>query len=154
MKHQWAWAAAALVGLAVIGGEGMKAIRAARGIRNHNPGNIEYNARNNWRGQVGTDGRFVIFDSPLNGLRASAKLIKNKMKAGKTTIADLISSWAPPHENNTAAYVAAVARALGVDSRANLTAAHIPALLAAIVRHENGSNPYSAELIQQAVAAA
>lgn len=152
--NKWAWAAAALVGLAVVGGEGVKIIKGARGIRNNNPGNIEYNAKNNWRGQVGSDGRFVIFDSPLNGLRASAKLLKNKMKAGKTTIGELIASWAPPHENNTAAYIAAVARAVGVDSRASLTAAHIPALLKAIVRHENGGNPYSDELIQQAVAAA
>lgn len=150
---RWLWVFAGLLLLG--GGATVYSQYKQRGIRNNNPGNIRWSAANNWRGQVGKDsGGFVIFDDPLNGLRASARLIKNKLAKGQTTIAALIATWAPPNENNTAAYIATVARALGVDARAPLTAAHVPALLAAIVQHENGVNPYPADLIRQAVAAA
>ncbi|WP_160314734.1 hypothetical protein [Photobacterium swingsii] len=33
----------------------------AVGIRNKNPLNIEYNERNNWKGQTGRNGRFCTF---------------------------------------------------------------------------------------------
>ncbi|KHT64553.1 hypothetical protein RJ45_05825, partial [Photobacterium gaetbulicola] len=42
-----------------------------RGIRNHNPLNIEYSKHNNWRGQVSSDGRFVIFEDDKWGFRAA-----------------------------------------------------------------------------------
>lgn len=50
-----------------------------RGIRNNNPGNIDFNSRNNWQGQLGveTGGRFAIFDTPENGIRALGKLLIN-----------------------------------------------------------------------------
>ncbi len=53
-----------------------------RGIRNNNPGNIDYNPRNDWQGQLGyeqgvTKPRFARFDSPENGIRALAKLLIN-----------------------------------------------------------------------------
>lgn len=49
----------------------------ARGIRNRNPGNIDYNPRNDWQGQIGKEpgGRFAIFDTPENGIRALGKLL-------------------------------------------------------------------------------
>lgn len=31
----------------------------ARGIRNNNPGNIDYNPRNQWQGQVGIVGKLL-----------------------------------------------------------------------------------------------
>jgi len=50
-----------------------------RGIRNQNPGNIDYNSRNDWQGQIGKEpgGRFAIFDTPENGIRALGKLLLN-----------------------------------------------------------------------------
>ena len=41
-----------------------------KGIRNNNPMNLEFRTSIQWRGQLGSDGRFVVFDTPLNGLRA------------------------------------------------------------------------------------
>ncbi len=51
-----------------------------RGIRNNNPGNIDYNQRNAWQGQLGlglgvTKPRFARFDTPENGIRALGKLL-------------------------------------------------------------------------------
>ena len=154
MEKHWLWIGAGVLGLLFLGNEVKTMTGTARGFRNNNPGNIRFSTKNNWQGQIGKDkDGFVIFDTPLNGLRASAKLIKNKLNKGQSTIAALIESWAPPNENNTPAYVAAVAKALGVSSSASLNATHIPGLLNAIIKHENGSNPYPVTLIQQAIAA-
>ncbi|HFX8036006.1 TPA: hypothetical protein ACIF5E_004931, partial [Escherichia coli] len=42
----------------------------ARGIRNNNPGNLEYSKTNPWVGQTGDDGRFAKFETPEHGIRA------------------------------------------------------------------------------------
>lgn len=145
-----------LGGLLLIGGgTAMVTAYKQRGLRNNNPGNIRYSAANHWQGQTGQDSAgFVIFDTPQNGLRAMARLIKNKLGKGKNTIASLIANWAPPNENNTAAYIASVAKETGLTPTTPLTVGHLPALIAAIVRHENGAQPYAPSLIAQAVAAA
>ncbi|WP_409260545.1 hypothetical protein [Pseudomonas putida] len=50
-----------------------------RDVRNNNPGNIDFNPRNDWQGQIGKepDGRFAIFDTPESGIRALGKLLIN-----------------------------------------------------------------------------
>ena len=40
--------------------------RVPRGIRNNNPGNIEFNEANPWSGSAGHDGRFIKFKERLN----------------------------------------------------------------------------------------
>lgn len=60
----------------------------ARGIRNNNPGNIAFNPRNAWQGQLGLEvgvakPRFARFDQAENGIRALGKLLLNyRGKAG------------------------------------------------------------------------
>jgi len=127
-----------------------------RGIRNNNPGNIRFSKYNNWLGQVGSDGEYAIFDKPENGIRAIAKLLNNyNSRYGLSTVNGLISRWAPSSENNTAAYVASVANQVGVDPLQRLNLGDVmPSLIAAIIKHENGVQPYSIELIGQGVAAA
>ncbi|WP_347147235.1 hypothetical protein [Proteus vulgaris] len=49
--------------------------KIARGERNNNPGNIDYNPRNKWKGLVGIETgvpnpRFCVFESPEYGIRA------------------------------------------------------------------------------------
>lgn len=117
-----------------------------RGIRNNNPGNIEYIAdpQKAWRGQVGTDGRFGVYDTPANGVRAIGRQLLRYAERGIVTVSGIIGTWAPSHENNTSAYAAAVARALGVNVAQPLDVhTRLPELAAAIIRHENGQNPYS-----------
>ena len=88
----------------------------SRNWRNNNPGNIEYGkfAKNN--GAIGSDGRFAVFPSYEAGRAAKESLIFESAGYRDKTISGVISRYAPPSENNTTAYAAAVARAVGVPS--------------------------------------
>lgn len=138
-------------------------MKQPRGIRNNNPGNIDYNKNNNWRGQIGIETsainpRFAKFDTPENGIRALAKLLLNYQRLHKlNNVREIINRWAPPVENVTSAYVAECARALGVaaDEVINLSDSRLLKLLTvAIIRHENGSQPYSDFVIDTGVSEA
>lgn len=92
-----------------------------RGIRNNNPGNIEDgDFAKAQAGYQGTDGRFAQFDTPEHGQQAMDKLLQSYGQRGINTTAGVIGRWAPPNENNTTAYTAAVAKQLGVDPNAPL----------------------------------
>jgi hypothetical protein len=118
-----------------------------RGIRNNNPGNLVQSSIP-FQGKVpGTDSRFETFDTPENGIRALDKnLIAYQEKYGINTVKGVIERWAPKSENNTEAYVSAVAKEMGVkadeviDLKDQKT---LEALSKAIIRHENGQQPYS-----------
>lgn len=139
-----------------------KLFHQLRGLRNNNPGNIDYHPSNQWQGldkDKSSDGRFCRFVSPEYGIRAMARVLKNYTKRdglpgvgapGIDTVQEIINRWAPPSENVTSAYVEQVAKALGVkpDDTINLANRTVMRLLVeAIIRHENGIQPYSAELI-------
>lgn len=122
------------------------------GIRNNNPGNIKYDQAVNWQGASGNDGTFVIFADDTWGLRALATDLGNKIsKDGLDTITAIISDYAPPVENNTAAYIAAVSSdtGLGADDPITPDGTTIHGLIRAIVNHENGDGP-SAQYISDA----
>lgn len=87
-----------------------------RGERNNNPFNI-IKSKNQWMGKChGTDDRFETFTSPLYGIRAGARLIKNYYnRDGIKTIFGIFSKFAPPNENNTIEYAKFVAHPLGID---------------------------------------
>jgi len=124
-----------------------------RGIRNNNPGNIEHNTANPWQGQAGHDGRFARFQTPEHGLRALSRDLGTKMARGQTSVQSILTQYAPPSENDTAAYIARVSRSLGVapTARLNPNDARVrAALMAAIVQHENGQQPYGQALLLEA----
>ena len=131
-----------------------------RGIRNHNPGNIDYHSGTKWAGQLPHDAkieaRFCRFESPIFGIRALAKLLLNyQRKYGINTVAGVIMRWAPATENNTRAYIDSVADDCGVDSVQEIVIAdHLPAMVRAIIAHENGQQPYSDETINAGIALA
>lgn len=122
-----------------------------RGIRNNNPGNIEYSPYNDWRGQVGSDGRYVIFSDAVYGIRAMARILKNYRARGVVTLRDIINTWAPDFENNTSAYLKHVVQRTGLNASAAVEGWQYPALIDAIILHENGVQPYSNALIYQGV---
>jgi len=133
-------------------------IGTPRGERNNNPGNIRLSATR-WQGQVdGTDPAFVTFATPQDGIRALAKLLRNYQTIhGLRTVRGIINRYAPPAENNTSAYVASVAAALGVSPDAPLDLnndATLQQLVAAVIQHENGRNVYAADTIAAGVALA
>src|SRR5262245_12901620 len=114
-----------------------------RGIRNRNPGNIR-KSRDRWKGlaELQSDPAFFVFETPLWGIRAMAVILRNyQRRHGLKSLAQIIGRWAPPGENNTAGYAAAVSKAIGIGPRwhVDLTDGVIlRALVAAIIRHENG----------------
>lgn len=125
-----------------------------RGIRNNNPGNIDRHAGTQWKGMSDdqtSDSRFIVFTAPEWGIRAIARIIKTYMGRGATTIEKIISTWAPPNENNTAAYIAAVASEVGIPATMPVGPSDMPAIIAAIIRHENGRQPYPPEVIAKGI---
>jgi len=136
-------------------------LHLSRGIRNNNPGNIDY------RGQNGATlesqgGRFAKFATAFDGLKAMASQLYRYFD-GKTTgthldtIKKIVSTWAPGSENDTKSYIQSVAKKLGIDANAKLNL-NDPALMArlmgAITTHENGVNPYTEQLTTGAALAA
>lgn len=132
----------------------------SRGIRNNNPGNIDYRPANNWKGQLPYDKsiepRFCRFSAPEYGIRAIIALLRNyQAKYALKTIRGLISRWAPSNENNTNAYVSGVSKALGVDPDASVSLVYkntAISLAKAIIYHENGSQPYPDAVFEKAYA--
>ena len=122
-----------------------------RGLRNNNPGNIRYGKFAQGQGAIGKDsGGFAIFQSAEDGLRALGELLRSYARRGLNTVRGVINRWAPPTENDTGAYVGAVAKRLGVgeDQALNMSDPKVIAGLSAeITRHENGRNPFSPEAI-------
>lgn len=123
-----------------------------RGIRNNNPLNIEFNGTR-WLGidfaASEQEGRFCVFISPEHGIRAAAVLLNNYQKLyGISTIAAMIDRFAPDHENPTSAYAQFVARACNVETHTTITIRdYLPAILPAMIRFENGQQPYTPEQI-------
>ncbi|EHL2774370.1 structural protein [Salmonella enterica subsp. enterica serovar Hvittingfoss] len=127
-----------------------------RGIRNNNPGNIRWG--DDWKGLVPrsqrTDKDFCQFITPEYGIRAMIVILRNyQRKHGLNTITGIINRWAPTNENNTQAYIDSVAKTTGVtpdqfvhtdDSRFMMK------LLQAIIRHENGEQPYGFDVLVRA----
>lgn len=121
---------------------------APRGIRNNNPGNIRWG--DDWQGLVAksrrTDKAFCQFTAPEFGIRAMIIILRNyQRRRGLNTITGIINRWAPSSENNTQAYINSVAQATGVapDQPVDTTDSRFMVkLLQAIIRHENGVQPY------------
>ncbi|WP_110951387.1 structural protein P5 [Pseudomonas bohemica] len=138
-----------------------------RGVRNNNPGNIDYNPRNQWQGQLAPDPaiekRFARFDTAENGIRALAKLLlayrgKDGMPGvggpGIDTVREVISRWAPGGENDTESYIKAVAAGVGVQPNQPIDLRNFRTLIAlttGIIQHENGGVPYTATVIAEGV---
>jgi len=127
-----------------------------RGIRNCNPGNIR-KSRDRWKGLAPSqsDPAFFVFETPLWGIRAMAVILRNyQRRHGLRSLAQIIARWAPPRENDTGGYVAAVSKATGIGPRTHVDlgdGAILRALIAAVIRHENGLQPYDADTIYSAI---
>jgi hypothetical protein len=115
-----------------------------RGLRNHNPFNLRYVPEIQWDGQIGDDGSgYAVFETDEKGCRAGGKQLKTYASRGLTSVAQIISTFAPSNENDTAAYIADVSQRLGVDPNQPLdVVAVLPQLGGAIIHHENGVQPF------------
>ena len=141
-----------------VAGGGETSADGPRGVRNNNPGNLEASSSNPWVGQTGSDGRFAKFETPEHGIRALGRNLISYQRQGIDTVGEIINRWAPPSDNNdTAAYIKAVCAQLGVTANQPLDASNpdtLQALCAAIIKHENGTQPYSPDQLSTGVSAA
>ncbi|HEE3421538.1 hypothetical protein NGE45_04410 [Klebsiella pneumoniae] len=141
-----------------VAGGGEASADGPRGVRNNNPGNLEASSSNPWIGQTGNDGRFAKFETPEHGIRALGRNLISYQRQGIDTVGEIINRWAPPSDNNdTAAYIKAVCAQLGVTANQPLDASNpdtLQALCAAIIKHENGTQPYSSDQLSTGVSAA
>ncbi|NMF99560.1 hypothetical protein GPA27_19465 [Aromatoleum toluolicum] len=145
-------------GVGTLTAPGSTASTSPRGERNNNPGNL-VRGETPWEGEVpGPDARFAAFATPEAGIRAMGKnLLAYQDKHGINTVEGIISRWAPASENDTAAYIRTVAGAIGVKPDAAIDL-HDPATLQAVtkavIRFENGRQPYTDQQIDAGLAAA
>lgn len=142
----------------------VQAARLPRGIRNHNPGNIEFKKGVRWQGQAAdqsADPRFVVFESPKWGIRAVARVLITYQDGRQArdgsridTVREIIARWAPAGENDTAGYARHVAALteIGLDEQLDVyDFATMKALVKAIILHENGANPYPDATIEAGI---
>ncbi|MCU6377803.1 structural protein [Morganella morganii] len=132
--------------------------KPARGERNNNPGNIDYNPANKWQGQLPHDpkieSRFCRFQSPEYGIRAIYKLLQTyQTKYGLNSVKAIINKYAPPNENNTAGYINRAAADIGIGINDHLDTKDKKtgiALATAIVGVELGYQPYLPDVFERA----
>jgi hypothetical protein len=108
-------------------------------VRNNNPGNLR-----------SPQGGFQQFSSPQEGMDATKRDLLNKI-SGKSpimnerygqgyspTITNIISTWAPPSENDTNSYINFVAQKMGISPDEPLTPEQVDILTQAITQMEGG----------------
>lgn len=125
-----------------------------RGVRNNNPGNIDFNKANNWVGQLGLElqlgrstPRFARFDTPENGIRALGKLLQTYFNKHRLrTVRAILTRYAPALENDTGAYIKAVADRCGLGADEQIRdikdSRVLGGLMHAIIKHENANFEY------------
>ena len=105
------------------------------GIRSNNPGNLQ------------PGGHEAVFPTADAGLKAMSDQLQRYGQRGINTVSGVVSTYAPPSANDTAAYIADIVRqtGFGANQALNLGDPYTRSLLMqAMVQHENGMNPYSA----------
>lgn len=105
-----------------------------RGIRNNNPLNLKATGN-----QARDAGGFAVFGSIGEGYSAAFRELDRYRGRGLNTIRGIVSTWAPPGQNDTAAYVQSVSRALGKSPDMPLSFDDYQALVNAMARVESGS---------------
>ena len=119
-----------------------------RAVRNNNPGNIDRGQ--NWQGlmpvsrmtpEQRAEPRFCVFEDAACGFRAMILILGSYHRRLKDfTVRSIISTWAPPGENNTQAYIDHVCALTGFspDTPLEPNVGTLRALVKAISTHEIG----------------
>ncbi|MCB5318617.1 hypothetical protein LH413_14060 [Yersinia massiliensis] len=117
--------------------------KAPRGIRNNNPGNLNYVGQRGAEKEGGPNGRFAVFQSMTNGVAALYKQLNLYFQRGTNTIESIVKKYAPASDgNNVKAYVSSLMKATGKGANDILSAEDTQgmfALIKGIINHENGA---------------
>ncbi|MGN6528468.1 MAG: hypothetical protein ACTHL8_18925 [Burkholderiaceae bacterium] len=137
---------------AYVPGEAASGVAAGAAVPRNNPGNLR-----SWPG-VPSVGGFAQFPNPQAGLQAMAAQLGLYGARGNDTVAGIVGQWAPPSDHNdTAAYIADVAKRTGFAPGQHLNLGDpsvLPPLMAAMVNHEQGGQPFSGQQYADAAAGA
>lgn len=86
----------------------------SRGLRNMNPGNLDFRHQEGAELEQHATPRFARFKTMEDGISAFARQMQLYASRGQDTVRSIISKYAPPNENNTVAYMNGLAKSLGV----------------------------------------
>ena len=135
--HDWIFEK---TGIELPRGDGYKS--APRGIRNNNPGNLNYAGQAGATLEGGEGGRFAVFESMQHGVAALYKQLQLYFKRGINTLSSIVKTYAPASDNNNVdAYISALTKATGKGANEAIDSgdtATIARLMKGIVDHENG----------------
>jgi hypothetical protein len=126
----------------------------ARGLRNNNPGNLNFAGQSGAHLEGGKGARFAKFDTMQDGIAALARQLLLYKARGIDTIRSIVSKYAPAKDgNNESAYITDLIRATGkgMDEHLNLDdSAQLARLIQGISKHE-GNGTLSTEQIMGGV---
>jgi hypothetical protein len=111
-----------------------------RGIRNNNPGNLEFAGQTGAVRENGGGGRFAAFKSMEEGVAALIRQFRLYQSRGLKSLDTIFPKYAPKSENNTAAYIAALQKKTGLQPGQAIDLEDqklLATLLKAISSHEN-----------------
>lgn len=113
-----------------------------RGIRNNNPGNLNYVGQSGATKESGENGRFAVFESMRDGISALYKQIQLYLSRGVNTIESVVNKYAPADDNNNVqAYIRQLVGATGKQADEKLSGEDTETvfkLIRGIINHENG----------------
>lgn len=125
-----------------------------RGVRNNNPGNLNFAGQDGATKEGGANGRFAKFSTMEEGVGALVKQLKRYEDRGDDTLRAIINKYAPPGENDTGAYMGTLSKQLGVGYDQKLDqndTKQLMALVKGIINHENGAGYVSDSQISAGV---
>lgn len=113
-----------------------------RGIRNNNPGNLNYAGQAGATKEGGPNGRFAVFGSMTEGVAALYKQLQLYFKRGTNTIESIVKKYAPASDgNNVMSYINQLVKVTGKGAAEMLDSADMSTifnLMKGIINHENG----------------
>ena len=93
-----------------------------------------------WLGMTGSKKGFVEFDTQEHGIRAWLVLMRNYRRRGLKSIRQIVSTYAPPTENQTERYIGYCCQVVVLDDTADIGQDIMYAMLGvAMARMETGT---------------
>ncbi|HDD9120564.1 TPA: lytic transglycosylase domain-containing protein [Escherichia coli] len=114
----------------------------SRGIRNNNPGNLNFAGQKGATLESGPNARFASFPTMLEGIAALDRQVILYLKRGKNTIDQIIDIYAPSSDgNNTSSYKSYLSQYTGLGVKEKIDGSNFEImrkLIQGIINHENG----------------
>ena len=114
----------------------------SRGIRNNNPGNLNFAGQKGATLESGPNARFASFPTMLEGIAALDRQVMLYLKRGKNTIDQIIDIYAPSSDgNNISSYKSYLSQYTGLGVKEKIDGSNFEImrkLIQGIINHENG----------------